>query len=94
MAHEFQEKIILADSMVIFLYPLFYELFLNICIDRSVIFESTQGVDTRQFYPVLLDRKRCIRKQLNLPAETVILISVGYIIKRKGFEQVFKVLIR
>jgi glycosyltransferase involved in cell wall biosynthesis len=74
------------------LSPKFTESFLNISDDRSIIFESSQGVDSKLFSPVSSIEKKGLLKKLNLPEDTIIIISAGYLIKRKGYEQIFKVL--
>jgi glycosyltransferase involved in cell wall biosynthesis len=54
------------------------------------IFESTQGVDTGRFIPAESNYKFQLRKKLNLPEDTFIIISVGYVVERKGFRDIFK----
>lgn len=54
-------------------------------------FESAQGVDTKVFYPISQATKLDLRNKLNLPVSKhcSIIISVGYVIERKGLRAVF-----
>jgi glycosyltransferase involved in cell wall biosynthesis len=74
------------------LSPKFTESYRNIYSNKEIIFESSQGVDIDQFYPASLAKKLLLLKELNLPLNTIIIISVGFLIRRKGFEQIFNVL--
>jgi len=74
------------------LSPKFTESYFNVFKNNVKIFESSQGVETSIFFPVSEIEKNKIRRKLNLPENIVIIISVGYLIKRKGYEQIFEVL--
>jgi glycosyltransferase involved in cell wall biosynthesis len=76
------------------LSPKFTESYLNIYGLKERILESSQGVDFRQFKPASVNEKENLIREFNLPENTIIIISVAYLIKRKGFEQIFKVLNR
>ena len=60
--------------------------------DRNKVFESAQGVDTKYFYPVKKSKKDELRRSLAIPVDSVIILSVGYLIERKGFREIFDVL--
>ena len=60
--------------------------------DQDKIYESAQGVDTNRFYPVNEAKRRELRSRLNLPADGVIVLSVGYLLERKGFREIFDAL--
>lgn len=47
------------------------------------------GVDTGKFYPV---EKTEARRRLGIPDEAKVLVSIGALVKRKGFHRVIKVL--
>ncbi len=58
--------------------------------NREKVFESVHGVDTKQFYPVEKETRIRLRKKLNLPEDIFIIISVGYVVERKGYRNIFK----
>jgi len=49
-------------------------------------------VDTRFFYPVSNDQKKAIRKKLGLPEDLLLIITVGFLVRRKGYREIFEVL--
>ena len=51
-----------------------------------------QGVCITKFYPPKKEEISIIRENLKLPLKKIILLSVGHLIKRKGFEEIFFVL--
>ena len=55
------------------------------------VFESAQGVDTKKFKPVSLNEKIKLKEKLNLNINenTKIILSIGYVIERKGYREVF-----
>jgi glycosyltransferase involved in cell wall biosynthesis len=55
------------------------------------VFESAQGVDTKKFKPVSLNEKTKLKEKLNLNINenTKIILSIGYVIERKGYREVF-----
>ena len=56
------------------------------------IYECAQGVDTNKFYPAD-EAERCqLRSRLNLPQDGMIVLSIGYLIERKGFREIFDAL--
>ncbi len=59
--------------------------------DSIPVFESAQGVDTKKFKPVTLSEKINLRKKLNINInENIkIILSIGYVIERKGYREVF-----
>ena len=54
------------------------------------LFQSPQGVNTNLFYPVDDKRKKALREKLNLPLDKPVLLSVGYVIERKGYRKIFE----
>lgn len=56
------------------------------------IFESIQGVDLSTFKAVNQEKKSDLRKSFNLPENKLIIISVGFLIHRKGYKEVFETL--
>jgi len=74
------------------LSPLFSRNFREVFQNDTLIFESNQGVDTSKFRSVSLEVKKDLKKKLGLPLDVTIIISAGYLIKRKGFDDIFNVL--
>ncbi len=58
------------------------------------VFESVQGVDTNLFFPVEKEVKFRLREELNLPVDVLIIVSVGYLVDRKGYRFIFEALSR
>lgn len=56
--------------------------------DKSKILPLPQGVDNERFYPIYDEEKKRLRKELKLD-ETNIIISIGFLINRKGYKEVF-----
>jgi len=67
----------------------FTKTYLELYNNEKKIFKSVHGVDTRIFKPVNEEEKLHLRKKLNIPTDLFIIISVGYLIKRKGFDELF-----
>jgi glycosyltransferase involved in cell wall biosynthesis len=55
------------------------------------VFESAQGVDTEKFKPISVFEKSDIKEKLNIDIDkkTKIILSIGYVIERKGYREVF-----
>jgi glycosyltransferase involved in cell wall biosynthesis len=51
------------------------------------LLELPQGVDTSVFSPV--KNKTALRKTLHLPSDSYLIVSIGFLINRKGFEELF-----
>jgi glycosyltransferase involved in cell wall biosynthesis len=60
--------------------------------NKIPILESAQGVNTEVFFSVTNELKDEIRKKLDLPLYKKIIISVGYVIERKGYREIFEAL--
>jgi glycosyltransferase involved in cell wall biosynthesis len=58
--------------------------------DRSKLYEIPQGVDTTRFFPYDTQKKQEIRAYLGLPSEGLLILSVGLVIKRKGFDRIIE----
>ena len=71
------------------LNPAFSASYLKVFADNSKILETPQGVDDNYFYPATVKQKNALRKKLGLNAAEPIIISVGYLINRKGYEEIF-----
>lgn len=53
------------------------------------LLEIPQGVDTDRFHPVSPADRKDIRKKLGLPESDFIIISIAFLIDRKGFDEIF-----
>ncbi len=51
-----------------------------------------QGVNTSIFHPVNEQERKKLRKQLNLPEDKLLILSIGFLINRKGFDEIFRTL--
>ncbi len=60
--------------------------------DDSKILQIPQGIDTNRFKPASGIEKTRLRKKLNLPANKFIIFSAGFLINRKGYEEIFECL--
>ena len=67
----------------------FSERFLKIYPSGKKIFEMPQGVDTTVFFPITAEEKVELRQKLFLSQNKFIILSVGFLIHRKGFEEIF-----
>ena len=53
------------------------------------VIETSQGVDTDLFRPVSHEQRKLLRKKYVISPDRFLVLSVGHIIKRKGFDQIF-----
>lgn len=60
--------------------------------EKIPFIETAQGVNTNKFAPLTHTQKDNIRQKIGLPKDVIIIISVGYVIKRKGLGDVFECL--
>ncbi len=54
--------------------------------------ETAQGVNTKKFQPIINNKKNQLRQKLGITVQCTILVSVGYVIERKGLREIFKCL--
>ena len=52
------------------------------------VIETSQGVDTDLFRPVSLKLRKSLRKKYSIPSDTFLVLTIGHIIKRKGFDHI------
>jgi glycosyltransferase involved in cell wall biosynthesis len=71
------------------IHPGFSEGYVNVVGNRIRLLELPQGIDTGTFYPVSPEEKRDLRKRLGLPESEFIIISIAFLINRKGFDEIF-----
>jgi len=72
--------------------PEFTQSYIYVFGNNHNIIESVQGVDTRYFHPVRKYEIRSLRNKLGLPEDLLLIITVGFLVKRKGFTEIFKAL--
>jgi glycosyltransferase involved in cell wall biosynthesis len=58
------------------------------------IIETPQGVDINKFCPVENSTKLFIRKKLNIPENIFVIITVGSVLRKKGFEYIYSELFK
>ncbi|MBA7522248.1 hypothetical protein ES705_14366 [subsurface metagenome] len=68
----------------------FTKSFLRIFNGVNKVIESPQGVNTKIFHPVSKETKLILREKLGLPKDCFIIITVGYLLNRKGFAEIFE----
>lgn len=72
------------------IHPGFTAKYLNVIGSNLNLLEAPQGVDTDHFHPVSPEEKNCIRKKLGLEENAFIIITIAFLIHRKGFAEIFK----
>ncbi len=72
------------------LNPGFTAAYLRTFDSKEKVFESPQGLDLERFKPVDENEKIQLRAELGLPGNLPVLVSVGYLIKRKGYSELFE----
>ena len=70
--------------------PAFTKAWRNIYKTTENVFESVQGVNVQDFLPVDIKNKKILRTKLGIPQNKFIIITVGYLVKRKGFKEIFE----
>lgn len=58
-------------------------------VDVKKIVAATNGVETELFYPI---DKQLVREKLGLPPDKKIILSIGYLVPRKGFDLIIDAL--
>jgi len=72
------------------MHPAFTAAWVRTFGDDHKVVQTAQGVDTKAFAPVSADERLALRKELGLPVDKTIILSVGWMIKRKGFHEIFE----
>ena len=71
------------------IHPAFSKEYLEVIGNTTPLLEVPQGVDTENFHPVSPEEKKDIRKKLGLPENDFIIVSIAFLIDRKGFDGIF-----
>lgn len=79
-------------SLYFSINPAFTNSYERVFGNQEDVFESVHGVDITRFYPVGKEMKNKLRLKLRLPENGIIIVSVGYLIERKGFRGIFEAL--
>jgi len=72
--------------------PAFTESYIKAFNTKKNVVETSQGVDTSTFTIKLRKHKEAFCKELNINPEVPIILSVGFLINRKGFKGMFEIL--
>jgi UDP-glucose:(heptosyl)LPS alpha-1,3-glucosyltransferase len=72
--------------------PVFADQFRTLLGNKIQIVNLFQGIDSKRFYPSSLQHKNQIRKKIQIPSNELVLLSVGILLKKKGYEKVFPLL--
>lgn len=68
----------------------FEESWKSIYKNKIPVFRSFQGVNTRFFKIIDPNQREILRKQFDLPLDVPIILSCGYLVKRKGYLEIFQ----
>ena len=79
-------------SMYHAINPVFATKFTSIIKKDIPILVYPQGTDIHYHYPVNANEKQSIRKQYSIPDSCFVIVSVGFVIARKRFDEIFRVL--
>ena len=66
--------------------------FLRFVPDESRVLLSPQGVDTGTFSPVSEKEKEDIRDRIGLERDRLVIITIGSLVSRKGYEEMFRII--
>lgn len=89
-AGRMREKIMKGITLYFSMNPAFTKSWENIYNSTEKVFESVQGVNIKVFSPANKEDKRELRAKLNIPHDKLIIVTVGYLVKRKGFREIFE----
>lgn len=89
---KFNQWLFNSISVYFAISSLFSDIFQANSLKKIVLFKSTQGVDTNFFKPVSKDEKRSLLKKMRISGAKFIILAPGLLIKRKGYESLFKTL--
>lgn len=73
------------DQLVV-VNPLFGEELIQLGIDRNKVTYIPNFVSKESFFPLSMDEKLTFKQQLNIPSDQFVILGVGQIQKRKGFD--------
>jgi glycosyltransferase involved in cell wall biosynthesis len=59
---------------------------------KSKVLVSPQGFDPEYFYPARKDEYDHIKKRWNIDSSCLVILSVGFVITRKGYNEIFETL--
>ncbi len=61
---------------------------------REKILEMSQGVDINSFMPAGMELRSRLRVKYKVPEDKLVILSVGYLVSRKGYSELFQFLAR
>jgi glycosyltransferase involved in cell wall biosynthesis len=68
--------------------------YINVFDSEKNILTLPQGIDTTEFFSLDEEKKKELRKLLGLPLNTTLIISIGFLLQRKDYLNIFKQLQR
>jgi len=89
-AGKIRKKIMRGITFFFSINPAFTQAWRNIYITDENVFESAQGVNVQDFSPVDAKYKKILRTRLGIPQNKLIIVTIGYLVKRKGFTEIFE----
>ncbi len=92
MFFSIRKKIFSYIDIFFYINPAFSEEHKKIFQRTDKIFESFQGVNHKKYFPLDNKEKYELKRELNIPLDKKIILSVGYLINRKGYSDIFKAL--
>ena len=88
----FQHTTLARVHIYLSINPYFTKSYEESGIHLKKVIERSQGVDSDLFQPVSLEQNKLLRKKHSIPSDTFLVLSVGHIIKRKGFDKIVEYL--
>jgi glycosyltransferase involved in cell wall biosynthesis len=91
----FRKPLLKRIDLYFSLHPGFTKSYKSLFPNNNNILETVQGVNTNIFKPLKSESdKNALRDNLGLPADKYIIISVGLLVKRKGYQEIFNALLK
>ncbi|HBF88024.1 MAG TPA: hypothetical protein DDX39_05210 [Bacteroidales bacterium] len=72
--------------------PSFSNIYIEFFGQNRMIFKSAQGVDINLFNDINLNNKKNLKNRLRISPDKTIIISIGMLIQRKGYREIFETL--
>ncbi len=88
----FYRRLLEKMSLYFSINPAFSASYKRVVGNNTKLFESVHGVNTDRFFPVLIKEKQNLRKKLGIDENLTVIISVGFLLKRKGYNNIFEAL--
>lgn len=86
----FYKRLMNRQDMYYSINPEFSRQYLSYGNRPGTLFESPQGVDISVFHPVDLQVKMKIRQELSLDEKAFVIVSIGFVVPRKGYLEIIE----